>query len=384
MESEWDILAEIRATLNHLTLESSPSFEHIKGHQDDRVPLEELPLSAQMNCEADKWADEYLTQYPDKDHTHVPLLPTAGCQLNLPHGTITYNLKRALTLARHAPPMRAKLCHKNEWSDADFDNINWTAHGRALHYLGKHKTTLIKYLNDVLPLGALVNQYDARYSEECPSCPETRESRDHFWHCPAKPRREWRKQCQGNLLKLLNSLDTAQPLQQLYLDAMDVLINGKPIKSIPVDPAVAHVAEAQAQIGWHHILKGRFVHHWSEVQAQYLGSKATNTANGDTWITKLITGWFQEWLKLWKSRNDDRHGKDYESQQQAKDGQNFRNLQLFYEKHDTIVTPRLRWLFDISLRERIEDGNIRSARIWMYTSWQPVVERSYTTSLETG
>jgi hypothetical protein len=383
MESEWDILAEIRTALQALTPGCSPTFEHIKGHQDAKIPMDELPISAQMNCEADQWANEYLVRYPDFPHERVPILPSTGCQLQLPQGTITHAFQRTLTLARTVPPMRDKLCHAHNWSQEDFESIDWTAHGRALHRLSKHKTTLLKYLNDIIPVGKLANTYDSKYPANCPSCPEPMETREHFWKCPAQSRHKWRKQCQGNLLKLLTDLDTATPLQQLFLDAMDAMIQGKPLNSIPIDPAVAHVATAQAQVGWHQLLKGRFVHQWSETQAKYLGSEATNRNNGQTWLTRVITGWFNEWLLLWNSRNEDLHGGNHLTRQQAAERQTIRELQLFYEKHDGLVTSRLQWLFDKSLTDRLEDGNIGPARIWMYT-WQPVVERSYKTSLETG
>jgi hypothetical protein len=148
----------------------------------------------------------------------------------------------------------------------------FTDYGRALHSLFRQKSTLVKYLNDMLSVGKLVNTYDPKYPASCPSCPEILETRDHLWRCPAPSRHQWRKQCQGNLLKLVTGMNTALPLQQLYLDAMDALIHGTPLDSIPVDPAVAHVAAAQAQVGWHHILKGRFIHQWSATQAKYLGS----------------------------------------------------------------------------------------------------------------
>jgi hypothetical protein len=158
--------------------------------------LEDLPLPAQLNCAADKLADDYLVQYPGVYHSWVPLLPTTGCQLHLPQGTVTYDYKRALALARRAPPMRDKLCHKHNWSREDFDSVDWTAHGRALHSLIKHKSTLIKYLNDMLPVGKLVNTYNPKYPASCPSCcPEILETREHLWECIAPAKQTWRKQC---------------------------------------------------------------------------------------------------------------------------------------------------------------------------------------------
>ena len=57
MESEWDVLAEIEATLDALAPASQPTFAHIKGHQDRIRHKTDLPLLAQLNCTADKSAE---------------------------------------------------------------------------------------------------------------------------------------------------------------------------------------------------------------------------------------------------------------------------------------------------------------------------------------
>jgi hypothetical protein len=184
------------------------------------------------------------------------------------------------------------------------------------------------------------------------------------------------------MLKTINDLDTATPIQGLLLDVFDALIYGKPLDMIPIDPTVMDVMEAQAAVGWHHILKGRFVKHWSLALDKYLGSRGTKRQNGGTWITKVITAWFQQWLNLWKIRNEDRHGGDEATKRQAQDRQTIREIIQFYEHHTTRVDPTHQWLFDKTIQESIQ-GNISSQRIWLNT-WKPIIEKSYTTNLETG
>jgi hypothetical protein len=109
MEPEWDVIAEIRTALGILPQGSQPTIEHIESHQDDNQARDKLPLKSQLNCIADDLTKEYYQKHPDSpDTTRVPLLPTSGCQIHLPHGTTTRDLKRELKLARTIPPMRAK------------------------------------------------------------------------------------------------------------------------------------------------------------------------------------------------------------------------------------------------------------------------------------
>jgi hypothetical protein len=92
-----------------------------------------------------------------------------------------------------------------------------------------------------------------QYPETCPSCPAPIEDTTHFWKCPATTRIKWRKECQKVILDKLNELDTAPPLQSLLLEATKAILDGRPTNSIAIDPAIRHVADAQALIGWDQI-----------------------------------------------------------------------------------------------------------------------------------
>ena len=52
------------------------------------------------------------------------------------------------------------------------------------------------------------------------------------------------------------------------------------------------------------------------------------------WSTKIIEAILMEWLKMWKLRNEDRHGRDMESKQLAETIQTIRELEEFYTAHD--------------------------------------------------
>ncbi len=98
-------------------------------------------------------------------------------------------------------------------------------------------------------------------------------------------------------------------------------------------------------------------------------------------MTIVITTWLKEWLNQWKIRNEDRLGRDDDSRRQAQDNQTIREATTFHEEKGTRVNPTLQWLFEIPRTTRLQ-GNISNLRIWLRT-WKPVVEKSYTTSLET-
>ena len=59
----------------------APTVEHILGHQDKDKPYQELPLPAQLNCDADKMAAEFLNDNHDINFKNAPVFPNSGCQL---------------------------------------------------------------------------------------------------------------------------------------------------------------------------------------------------------------------------------------------------------------------------------------------------------------
>ena len=74
MASEYDVLAEIRTAMR-TTGASQPDIARIKGHQNETKPWNKLTHSAQLNCRAEKLADQYLQEFPEMDRTSVSLLP---------------------------------------------------------------------------------------------------------------------------------------------------------------------------------------------------------------------------------------------------------------------------------------------------------------------
>ncbi len=63
-------------------MQLKPTLEHVKGHQDDHTPYEDLDLEAQLNMDADKEAGNYQRMH----HTYCPIIP------RLPHNCIQLHI----------------------------------------------------------------------------------------------------------------------------------------------------------------------------------------------------------------------------------------------------------------------------------------------------
>jgi hypothetical protein len=72
-----------------------PILEHVKGHQDDHTPYDDLNLEAQMNVDADEEAGNYQLMH----HAYrpiVPRLPNNRAQLHISGKVISSKLKRLI------------------------------------------------------------------------------------------------------------------------------------------------------------------------------------------------------------------------------------------------------------------------------------------------
>lgn len=86
LAAEWDVLNEIYHTVRDTW--GTTTIAHIKGHQDRDKPLNELPLLAQLNIEADHLATAHQRTCSEPS-PRAYLLPHTGVHLHLPTGTVT-------------------------------------------------------------------------------------------------------------------------------------------------------------------------------------------------------------------------------------------------------------------------------------------------------
>jgi hypothetical protein len=109
--SKWDILSVILTFLKKLP--SAPLVQHVTRHQDDDQPVHLLPLSAQLNCEADVLTILALDAIPSPIPV-VPIFPSAMCHLDIREETITCRHASALCWSATNPAMIEYVCARND------------------------------------------------------------------------------------------------------------------------------------------------------------------------------------------------------------------------------------------------------------------------------
>ena len=216
---------------------------------------------------------------------------------------------------------------------------------------------------------------------------------EHFWKCPSAPRLQWRRQFLKVLKQKLLDLGTGPEVRDLLVAKIQAVLDGENPNQVPEHPTLAMICATQQEIHWDQLLLGWFSLQWNtHIRTQ----PGTNQNHNTTWTTEIIDFIFTQWWKLWESQNQDRHGRDLATQQQATARQVDRELQLLYDTYKNHIPQHLKWIFDVTIDVR-RHWTTYATKQWLNT-WAPILfdatkptaaptnpeNYPYTTALETG
>eukprot|EP00957_Ditylum_brightwellii_P146903 11184334-Ditylum_brightwellii.AAC.1 len=110
LELDWDVLAQ--AAMELKTFDSEFSIQHIKSHQDDHTPMNELSFPARMNIAADILACMYRKSFP-VPRLHVPQIPINLAQLEHSSHTVSSHYFKSLRDIVITPKLTRHIMARN-------------------------------------------------------------------------------------------------------------------------------------------------------------------------------------------------------------------------------------------------------------------------------
>jgi hypothetical protein len=315
--SEYDVVNEIVEIERRLPFRLT--WEHVRGHQDEKKKWYELTWMETLNVRADALATDGLTDLPGNPTTLVTLIPSSKIGLRINLIDITSKYATHIRKAAAEPDMRIHFHKHYGWDAKDFDSVDWKSHQgaiRKLSYAGKKFIT--KFIHQILPMGAVYHKIDPTQSITCSSCKLHPECEAHLYQCPAR-RVVIETFLREDLGTFLEEQHTCPALAHILLDTLHSEVLGRTPgfrnRHGGADPRFRALLQAQTNIGWSQIFQGRLVSNWAILQEDFL---ATHNAEfkldrrywtGDIWARKLIS---LLWLAIraqWDLRNADRHGR---------------------------------------------------------------------------
>ena len=370
-QPDWDIVgAIVRTTWD---AEISPTYTHVKGHQDKDNPYSTLPFLAQLNVDADKHAGDFRLAH-GLYRPLISLSPTRPISLELSGRSIHRNYKSSIRDAAHAGPLLQRLLERNSWHPNVPDSIDWDAH-RLATTNPQRRTHFVKLCHEMLPTGKLVSKYHPSYPDWCPLCKNPAEDHKHVLRCTHSTRDSWRTTFIKKLHAKCKALHTDPVLTSILTQGLQHWLNLTPFDEGGIPEAYQRLLLEQREIGWYHVFVGRLSLQWAACQSRYLSHSPhlSKKLSGPKWTNQIATFIITNWLELWDIRNKDRHGRDQKGKQKSLHDQAMRELTILYSFKEKVL-QRHHTIFDQSLDD-IQNKPSHYIRQWLNTH-QAVILKS--------
>ena len=366
LDSDWDVLQALHAKLQ--AFPTYPSINHVTSHQDNHKPVDQLPLPAQLNVEADTMATAGLQAA--QPTPHVTFDPTCQASLVVRGATCTGDIKPAIRASHHLQPLLTYYNQRFEWSQQTSETIDWQIFQVPFRrQCNKHHHFTHKFCMRKLPLGQRLHTLDPTYDPRCPTCHAPTETDDHFLQCPHDSRKKYRQSLLSNLSHQVFPF-MAPTLADIAREGITRAISPRQHPPIPPDQFPDHqqLLTEQHSIGWDNFLRGKLSKEWMRIQTAYELHQQTLRAElgqpqpGGTprqpktpsaLFGKLLQTIWNAFHDLWLERCNDRHGRVQREASMADKFKADASLRALYELKDQ-VEPEDRHLFQDTVEEHLE------------------------------
>ena len=190
------------------------------------------------------------------------------------------------------------------WTAQQYEQVHWVAHEKVINRHKMRRTHVVKLIHDILPTNKIRHRDDPTIAATCPLCSGGVEDRDHILRCPHPERVAWRDQFLVGLEKRCTELETDAGVEEGLLNGLYHWFQCDKWTPAELDAATA-AERAQHELGWRQIFNGRMATAWADVQDCFCRNEGRwgTSRNGRVWTVSILSHIWEEWFKLWDSRN---------------------------------------------------------------------------------
>ncbi len=217
------------------------------------------------------------------------------------------------------PPLQEYLMHRFGWDVGVLKSLDWEVLRAISSSYDAQRPTLVKHFHAIAPTGKYAHRNDRHESQHCPACTHDVETNDHLFYCTARSRQEWRIQTCERLSKTILEEPCDMTLGAILVVGLQRCFrNGDDALPPMLYPArYGNVINEQNAIGWIQLFRGRWTTSWKACQSQWYRSNGIPNADqlATKWVHRAGRLLLDQWWKLWKLRNTERHGRDETNQE---------------------------------------------------------------------
>ena len=183
-QCDCDLSIEIIGLLNNEFAQASLSFHHVRGHQDEKKPWDDLTWAEQLNVNCDQRATSVLCSLTNIDQPSTGTLKYNSIDVTTDNIPITNKLAQTIRNAYSSRDMRPYLCKKFSWSSSTCNLVDWLCLGCAVNQLTNNvHIFIVKLIHEWLPTHSHKHRSNRRHSHKCPICSSPNKTNQHFLRC---------------------------------------------------------------------------------------------------------------------------------------------------------------------------------------------------------
>ena len=260
--AESDLVKAARALLTQLP---KVTIRHVKGHQDDQYAYADLPFEVQLNIDCDE-AAKTCVRNMIAPTTRPDPINGAGAMLYLGNNMVTTEMEEQIQYHAHEEALRTYVLNKFEWTDNEYDSINWRAIGIAKERLKLNRSIRIsKMMHNWLNVGRQKQMIDEALNDGlCPCCGLEVEDQEHLYTCTHVEMRETLEKGIDELQLGLYKANVPSSTYIAFVDIIRRLTNSTREPKQWTCPKATLAAERQSTLGTHAIMRGHLHTQWCE------------------------------------------------------------------------------------------------------------------------
>ena len=303
---------DMKIELKHVLRTSKVRFKliHVRAHQDDKMPFDELPIDAKLNCLADKYAGGVYTDVTCGFHLdEAPFLNAQVCSLRLPLSRPVTNIAAQVITFSVGHEVETQLARfwkiKKDW----LCNVEWKAFRLALKRMrGDNKGQFCKLVHKQIPTMKIMKRNGFSTTSLCPLCLKVEENWQHVFQCKSATALVEKESQMILLKKSLTRIRTHPVLQQRILSMLRQWLNGFSVTVPSNDEEMQMINEAfrdQSNLLYKNLFAGVISHKFlGEMQKQHYqeipNDRKRLTQN--EWNVNFVRALLTFSTNLWKTR----------------------------------------------------------------------------------
>ena len=307
-QQSFDLLSGIQGYIRASTIKYT--YRHIKGHQDDKVKLQDLDYWALLNIEMDMLAKDWWGQQINMKQYVQYIIPKGIWKISLLGNRTSNDLQNYLRDSIEGAKAAEYWADKRKrFTEESYFEVDWKAVEQAMKSSTLQRQHWVtKFESGCCATGKMMHIWKKRLIPNCPRCNAQIEDTTHILQCQSKSSYVVWNQSIKKLKDWLTESNTCPDLVTIMVTALHQWKHNKSmVRPLGMQsPRSNELWYAQLRIGWRNALGGSLSTLWKEVQHSYyisLGRRKT----GARWVSELIKKlWLVSWDQ-WEDRNHTLH-----------------------------------------------------------------------------